>query len=118
MNDVVVALERNNANVGAGYIERNGEQYLIRVPGQVKNIADIENIVIASFQGTPVRIRDIAQVKLGEELRTGAATENGNEVVLGTVFMLMGENSRAVAELVADKLKLINKTLPAGVFDS
>ena len=115
LNDVVVALERNNANVGAGYIERNGEQYLIRVPGQVKNIADIENIVIASFQGTPVRIRDIAQVKLGEELRTGAATENGNEVVLGTVFMLMGENSRAVAELVADKLKLINKTLPAGV---
>ena len=115
LNDVVVALERNNANVGAGYIERNGEQYLIRVPGQVKNIADIENIVIASFQGTPVRIRDIAHVKLGEELRTGAATENGIEVVLGTVFMLMGENSRSVAELVADKLKLINKTLPAGV---
>lgn len=115
LNDVVVALERNNANVGAGYIERNGEQYLIRVPGQVKNIPDIENIVIASFQGTPVRIRDIAQVQLGNELRTGAATENGNEVVLGTVFMLMGENSRTVSERVAEKLKIINKSLPAGV---
>lgn len=115
LNDVVEALERNNANVGAGYIETNGEQNLIRVPGQVQNIADIENIVIASFEGTPVRIRDVAEVAIGKELRTGAATENGKEVVLGTVFMLMGENSRTVSERVAAKMKEINKSLPSGV---
>lgn len=115
LNDIVVALEKNNANIGAGYIERNGEQYLIRVPGQVTNIPDIENIVIASFQGTPVRIRDVAQVQIGKELRTGAATEDAKEVVLGTVFMLMGENSRTVSQRVAEQLQVINKSLPAGV---
>ncbi|HGC5940600.1 TPA: efflux RND transporter permease subunit [Legionella pneumophila] len=115
LNDVVEALERNNANVGAGYIETNGEQNLIRVPGQVQNSADIENIVIASFEGTPVRIRDVAEVAIGKELRTGAATENGKEIVLGTVFMLMGENSRTVSERVAAKMKEINKSLPSGV---
>ena len=115
LNDVVDALERNNANVGAGYIETNGEQNLIRVPGQVQNTADIESIVIASFEGTPIRIRDVAEVVLGKELRTGAATENSKEVVLGTVFMLMGENSRTVSERVAAKMKDINKSLPAGI---
>lgn len=115
LTDVVEALQRNNANVGAGYIERNGEQNLIRVPGQVQNIKDIENIVVASFEGTPVRIRDVAEVAIGKELRTGAATEDGQEVVLGTVFMLMGENSRTVSERVAAKMKDINKSLPEGV---
>ncbi|KTD57181.1 HelA protein [Legionella sainthelensi] len=115
LNEVVDALQRNNANVGAGYIEHNGEQNLIRVPGQVQNIPDIENIVIASFEGTPIRIRDVAKVILGTELRTGAATENGQEVVLGTVSMLMGENSRTVSERVAAKMKAINKSLPDGV---
>lgn len=115
LNQVVTALERNNANVGAGYIERNGEQYLIRIPGQVKNIADIENIVITSLEGTPVRIKDVATVELGQELRTGAATENAKEVVLGTVFMLMGENSRTVSQRVAKQLLNINKSLPEGV---
>lgn len=115
LTDVVEALQRNNANVGAGYIERNGEQNLIRVPGQVQNIPDIENIVVANFEGTPVRIRDVAEVALGKELRTGAATEDGKEVVLGTVFMLLGENSRTVSERVAEKIKEINKSLPEGV---
>ncbi|HAT4482029.1 TPA: CusA/CzcA family heavy metal efflux RND transporter [Legionella pneumophila] len=115
LTDVVEALQRNNANVGAGYIERNGEQNLIRVPGQVQNIPDIENIVVASFEGTPVRIRDVADVALGKELRTGAATEEGQEIVLGTVFMLLGENSRTVSERVAVKMKEINKSLPEGV---
>ncbi|KTD71603.1 HelA protein [Legionella steelei] len=115
LTDVVEALRRNNANVGAGYIERNGEQNLIRVPGQVQNIPDIENIVVASFEGTPVRIREVAEVALGKELRTGAATEEGQEMVLGTVFMLIGENSRTVSERVAAKMKDINKSLPEGV---
>lgn len=115
LHDVVTALDRNNANVGAGYIERSGEQYLIRVPGQVNNINDIKNIVIATYGGTPIRIDDVAAVDFGNELRTGAATENGKEVVLGTVFMLMGENSRTVSERVSEKLAEINKTLPPGV---
>lgn len=115
LDELVKALERNNANVGAGYIERNGEQYLIRVPGQVNDLSDIEHIVITSFEGTPVRISDVAEVRLGNELRTGAATEDAKEVVLGTVFMLMGENSRTVSERVAAQLQNINKSLPEGV---
>ncbi len=113
--DLVAAIERNNANVGAGYIEKRGEQYLIRAPGQVADLADIGNIVVASRQGVPVRIRDVAEVGLGQELRTGAASENGREIVLGTVFMLIGENSRIVSQAVAKRLEEVNRSLPAGV---
>ncbi|MCR4540654.1 CusA/CzcA family heavy metal efflux RND transporter [Pseudomonas sp. 18.1.10] len=115
LNDLVTALERNNANVGAGYIERSGEQLLIRAPGQVASIDDIANIVITTADGTPIRVRNVAQVDIGREMRTGAATENGREVVLGTVFMLIGENSRSVSQAVAKKLEEINRSLPAGV---
>ncbi|MGY2400382.1 CusA/CzcA family heavy metal efflux RND transporter [Pseudomonas sp. SDO5271_S396] len=115
LNDLVTALERNNANVGAGYIERSGEQLLIRAPGQLASIDDIANIVITSADGTPIRVRNVAQVEIGRELRTGAATENGREVVLGTVFMLIGENSRSVSLAVAKKLEEINRSLPEGV---
>lgn len=113
--DVVKALEKNNSNQGAGYIERRGEQYLVRAPGQVKSIEDIGDIIIGTAQGQPIRVRDVADVELGRELRTGAATENGKEVVLGTVFMLMGENSRTVSRAVDKQMAAINKTLPAGV---
>lgn len=113
--DVVAALERNNANVGAGYIERRGEQYLIRAPGQVGSMQDIGNVILTSVGGTPVRIRDVAEVQVGRELRSGAATDNGREVVLGTVFMLIGENSRTVAQAVAQRMEQVNRTLPAGV---
>ncbi|MBW0170331.1 MAG: CusA/CzcA family heavy metal efflux RND transporter [Hydrogenophaga sp.] len=113
--DVVQALERNNANVGAGYIERRGEQYLIRAPGQVSSLEDLRNVVLANNSGTPVRIRDVAEVDIGQDLRTGAATDNGREVVLGTVFMLLGENSRTVAQAVAKKMEEINQNLPEGV---
>ena len=115
LNDLVTALERNNANVGAGYIERSGEQLLIRAPGQVASIDDIANIVITTSDGTPIRVRNVARVDIGRELRTGAATENGREVVLGTVFMLIGENSRSVSQAVAKKLEEINRSLPEGV---
>ncbi len=115
LREVMDALARNNANVGAGYIERFGEQYLIRVPGQVNGLAEIENIVVARRAGQPVRVRDVAGVLLGQELRTGAATVDGNEVVLGTVFMLIGENSREVATRVATKLEQVNRSLPSGV---
>ncbi|RZL38371.1 MAG: CusA/CzcA family heavy metal efflux RND transporter [Rubrivivax sp.] len=113
--DVVTALERNNANVGAGYIERRGEQYLIRAPGQVRSMQDIGNIVLRNAGGVPVRIRDVASVEVGRELRTGAATDNGREVVLGTVFMLIGENSRTVAQAVSGRMEEINRNLPKGI---
>ena len=115
LQDLVGAVERNNANVGAGYIEKRGEQILIRAPGQVAGSADIGNIVVSTRQGVPIRIRDVAEVGIGRELRTGAATENGREVVLGTVFMLIGANSRTVSQAVAKRLTEINRTLPQGV---
>ncbi|WP_137173482.1 efflux RND transporter permease subunit [Massilia sp. HP4] len=113
--DIVLALERNNSNVGAGYIEREGEQYLVRAPGQAASIDDIGNIVVTSIRGIPVRVRDVAEVAIGQELRTGAATENGVEVVLGTVVMLIGENSRAVSKAVDARMLEINRGLPKGV---
>ena len=113
--EVVEALERNHANAGAGYIERNGEQVLIRVPGQAATAQDLASIVVTQRDGVPIRIRDVADVALGQELRTGAATENGEEVVLGTVFMLIGENSRTVSQAVAAKIAQVNSSLPAGL---
>ncbi|MBS80104.1 CusA/CzcA family heavy metal efflux RND transporter [Variovorax sp.] len=115
MTDIVTALDRNNANVGAGYIEKRGEQYLIRAPGQVKSAEDIGNVILGNAQGVPLRVSDVAQVGIGQELRTGAATDNGREVVLGTVFMLIGENSRSVSQAVDRKMQEINRTLPEGV---
>jgi len=115
LNDLVSALEKNNTNIGAGYIEKSGEQYLIRVPGQVGNIEGIGNIVVDKKSGVPVRVKDVADVLIGSESRTGAATENGQEVVLGTVFMLTGENSRTVSAAVEKRLAEINQTLPAGI---
>ena len=115
LQDVVTALERNNLNIGAGYIERSGEQYLVRVPGQVTNLEEISEIVLSSRQSIPVRIKDVADVILGEELRNGAATQNGKEVVLGTVHMLIGENSRVVSQAAAERLAEINRGLPEGV---
>ncbi|MGH8077321.1 MAG: efflux RND transporter permease subunit, partial [Lysobacter sp.] len=113
--DVLEALAKNNANIGAGYIEKSGEQYLIRAPGQVATLEEIRDIVVHTERDVPIRVKDLAEVLLGKELRTGAATENGHEVVLGTVFMLMGENSRSVSQRVAAKLEEVNRTLPQGV---
>ena len=113
--DLMEALIKNNSNTGAGYIERQGEQYLIRSPGQVKGLQDIRKILLGSHDGVPIYVKDVAEVKLGKDLRTGAATLNGKEAVLGTVFMLKGENSRSVSLRVAEKMKEINKTLPKGI---
>ena len=113
--EVMTALATNNNNVGAGYIEKNGEQYLVRTPGQALSSEDIGRIVINSHSGTPVRVSDVAEVKEGKDLRNGAATLNGHEVVLGTTMLLIGENSRSVAERVATKLGEVQKSLPEGV---
>jgi len=115
MQEVVEAIDRNNNNVGAGYIEKSGEQFLIRTPGQARSMDDLRNIILSNVQGVPVRIRDVAEVEIGRELRTGAATENGREVVLGTVFMLIGQNSRTVSQAVDKKMVEINRTLPKGI---
>src|SRR4029450_13484299 len=113
--DVLAALARNNENVGAGYIEHAGEQYLVRTPGQVLDVAQIRQIPVGSHGGVAVRGGGFGGVVLVSELRAGAATEEGREVVLGTVFMLIGENSRTVSRAVAEKLEAVNRTLPEGV---
>ena len=115
MEQIRNALERNNQNRGAGYIERNGQQWLVRTPGQLTSISDIEQVVIGNHVGTPVRVKDVAEVAIGKELRTGAATQNGEETVLGTAMMLMGENSRTVSRDLADTLINVNSSLPEGV---
>lgn len=115
IHNVIEALETNNANAGAGYIERNGEQYLVRIPGQVSGLEDIRNIIVAKRDELTIRISDVASVELGAPLRTGAATENGEEIVLGTAMMLMGENSRDVSYRVGEKLKEVAASLPEGV---
>ena len=113
--DIMTALAANNANVGAGYIERNGEQYLVRTPGQVANTDEIRQVVIGSRNGVPVRVSDVAEVAEGKDLRTGAATLDGKEIVLGTAMLLIGENSRTVAQRVVAKLEEIGRSLPEGI---
>ena len=115
LQNLLDAVDRNNSNFGAGYIERRGEQSLVRVPGQVQSVEQIGQIFIANVDGSPIRIQDVATVGVGKELRTGAATENGREVVLGTAFMLMGENSRAVSHAVDKKMQEVNRSLPKGI---
>lgn len=115
LDDIRAALARNNQNQGAGYIEQNGQQWLVRTPGQLANMLDLESVVIAEHNGIAVRVKDVADVAIGKELRTGAATLNGNETVLGTAMMLMGENSRTVSRKLAHALIEVNRSLPEGV---
>ncbi len=113
--DLLTALARNNRSVGAGYIERNGEQYLVRAPGQATSLTEIAAIRVSTQEGASVKLGDLAKIAEGTELRTGAATKDGHEVVLGTVFMLIGENSRTVAHSVSERMQEVNRSLPAGV---
>lgn len=115
MEELADALKRNNANIGAGYVERQGQQVLIRVPGQAANEADLSAIIVAERGGAPIRVADVADVVIGSELRTGAATQNGEEVVVGTIQMLTGQNSRDVARAVDARIAEMRKTLPPGV---
>lgn len=113
--DVVDAIAKNNQNQGAGFIEQNGAQWLLRMPGQVADMQALGNIPIKSVNGSAIYIKDVANIENGKGLRTGAATQNGREVVMSTVFMLIGENSRTVAQAVGEKLKEINASLPDGI---
>jgi heavy metal efflux system protein len=113
--DVLDALAANNANVGGGYIEHSGEQYTIRATGLIQTLDDIRNIKLGSHDGVPIFVKDVADVALGKELRTGTATANGHEAVVGTAILLYGENSRTVSHRVAQKLAEVNRTLPPNV---
>ncbi|WP_437666736.1 efflux RND transporter permease subunit [Sorangium sp. So ce1182] len=113
--DVLDAVGANNANAGGGYIEHRGEQYLIRTTGLVKGEEDLRGIVVGHHGGAPIRVEDVAEVIVGRELRTGAATEDGEEAVIGTAIMLLGENSRAVSRRVDEQMATVNRSLPPGV---
>ena len=113
--DIIQALARNNASVGAGFVEKNGEARLVRADGRILKISEIGEIVIGSRHGAPIRIRDVAQVRFGEEPRAGSASANGREVVVGTALMLVGENSRTVAQTVDAKINAIGNSLPSDI---
>lgn len=113
--DITQVLEKNNTSLGAGYIEKNGEALTVKADGRIENIQQLENIVIKSERGIPVYIKDIANVAIGKELRTGSGSENGAEAVIGTALMLIGANSRDVAAAVEQKFLDIRKTLPPGI---
>ena len=113
--DLQTALTENNENRGAGYIEKNGQQLTVRVPGTLNTIEDIQNISLANKNGYAIRVADVAQVSIGHDLRTGAATYNGEETVLGIAMMMMDENSRTVAQAIDEKVQSIQQSLPQGV---
>ncbi len=115
LDDLTRAITQSNSNVGAGFIESRGEQLLIRVPAQVEDYRELLNVVLGVHEGTPVRISDIGSVEIGSELRTGAATQDGREIVLGTVFMLIGENGLAVSDRVSRRIEEVQRSLPDGV---
>lgn len=115
LSELQAALTENNENRGAGYIEKNGQQLTVRVPGTLDTLEDIQNISIANKSGYPIRVADVASVSIGHDLRTGAATYNGEETVLGIAMMMMGENSRTVAQAIDAKVQAIQQSLPKGV---
>ncbi|MBJ7415741.1 MAG: CusA/CzcA family heavy metal efflux RND transporter [Niveispirillum sp.] len=113
--DLGEALERANQSLGAGQMERNGELFIVRSDGRISTAEQIAGTVIATRGGVPVRLSDVATVQTGQELRTGSASENGREVVVGTALMLIGQNSRTVADAVDTKLQDIRRSLPADI---
>ena len=115
VSDLQNALTGNNENRGAGFIETNGQQLTVRVPGTLNNIEDIQNVSIGNKNGFPIRVADVATVSIGHDLRTGGATYNGEETVLGIAMMMMGENSRTVAKSVDAKIKEVQQSLPKGI---
>ncbi|MEB3795509.1 MULTISPECIES: efflux RND transporter permease subunit [Acinetobacter] len=115
LTDLQAVLQNNNENRGAGFIEENGQQLTVRVPGILSSIQDIQNVTVATKNGLPIRVADVASVSIGHDLRTGGATYNGQETVLGIAMMMMGENSKTIAKAIDQKVQEIQKSLPQGV---
>ncbi|KDM53108.1 MULTISPECIES: efflux RND transporter permease subunit [Acinetobacter calcoaceticus/baumannii complex] len=115
LTDLQDALQNNNENRGAGFIEENGQQLTVRVPGMLMSIQDIQNVTVATKNGLPIRVADVASVSIGHDLRTGGATYNGQETVLGIAMMMMGENSKTIAKAIDQKVQEIQRSLPQGV---
>ncbi|WP_415871456.1 efflux RND transporter permease subunit [Acinetobacter pittii] len=115
LTDLQDALQNNNENRGAGFIEENGQQLTVRVPGMLTSIQDIQNVTVATKNGLPIRVADVASVSISHDLRTGGATYNGQETVLGIAMMMMGENSKTIAKAIDDKVQEIQRSLPQGV---
>lgn len=114
-SELATALEASNLSVGANFVERAGEAYLVRADARIRTLGQIEEAIVATRGGVPVSVADVATVRVGGDLRTGAATMNGHEVVIGTGLMLIGENSRTVARAIGEKLSGIERTLPPGI---
>ncbi|MBC7782464.1 MAG: CusA/CzcA family heavy metal efflux RND transporter [Burkholderiales bacterium] len=114
-SDVITALEDNNLSTGAGYVEHKGEGYVVRAAGRISSEEELADVVVGQKNGTPIYVRDIGMVGIGKEMRTGAAGENGEEVVVGTAMMLIGANSRTVSQAVDEKINAINKSLPPDI---
>ncbi|MCU4412652.1 CusA/CzcA family heavy metal efflux RND transporter [Acinetobacter sp. WU_MDCI_Axc73] len=115
VTDLQMALTENNENRGAGFLEQNGQQFTVRVPGTLNSIQDIENVMLSQKNGLPIRVADVATVSIGHDLRTGGATYNGEETVLGIAMMMMGENSKTVAQALDNRMQEIKRSLPQGV---
>ena len=113
--DLAEALERSNLSVGANFLERGGEAFLVRADGRIRTIDELARATVATRGGVPIAVRDVATVRIGGDLRTGAASQNGEEVVVGTALMIAGGNSRIVAQAVGERLEVVKRSLPAGV---
>ena len=116
ITELADAMERANLSAGSNYVRRAGESFLVRADARLKSIEDIQEAVVATRNGVPVRVKDVGQVVIGGAVRTGSGSRMGSEAVISTVLMRVGENSRIVATSVADKLVEINKALPPDVF--
>ena len=116
ITELADAMERANVSAGSNYVRRAGESFLVRADARLKSIEDIQEAVVATRNGVPVRVKDVGQVTIGGAVRTGSGSRMGSEAVISTVLMLVGENSRIVATAVGEKLEQINRTLPPDVF--
>ncbi len=115
IRQIIEAVEKNNINAGGGFIEHNGEQTIVRSVGQAASLEDLRNIVIRSENGIPICLKDVAQVEYGTPLRTGVASKDGKETVIGIVMMLKGANGRTVANAAEQRMQHIREQLPADV---
>jgi cobalt-zinc-cadmium resistance protein CzcA len=112
---LIRAVEANNVSRGASVIERNGEGIVVRTGGRLESLADLREVVVSTRGAVPVRVRDVADVAVGGEIRTGSASKDGHEVVIGTALMLIGSNSRTVAAAVDARIEQVRNTLPPGI---